>query len=204
MRNRENIWRHAGIILLGAVILFAALPAISQEKAKPKYDPSLLSGMLWRLIGPFRGGRSIASVGVPSDPNIYYMGAVGGGVWKSTNGGNTWLPLTDKWTVSSIGSIAVADSDANVVYVGTGEACIRGNVSHGDGVYKSLDGGHTQFSAGGSYSDHHAFAHDPSNPDILYDANDDGVIGVADAVMVLDYLYGSVPELPGAGTTCEI
>jgi len=99
--------------------------------------------MRWRSIGPARGGRAIGVAGVPGDPNTYYFGAVAGGVWKSTDGGNTWSPIFDNQSVSSIGSIAVADSDANIVYVGTGEACIRGNISHGDGVYKSTDAGKT-------------------------------------------------------------
>ncbi|MCL4523514.1 MAG: glycosyl hydrolase, partial [Acidobacteria bacterium] len=143
MKDSRGLWRQAGILLASILILFGALPADSQERAKPKYDPALFSGMRWRLIGPFRGGRSIAVAGVVSDPHTYYMGAVGGGVWKTTNGGNTWTPLTDKWTVSSIGSIAVADSDPNVVYVGTGESCIRSNISPGDGMYKSTDAGKT-------------------------------------------------------------
>ncbi len=145
MRDTKKWWRLAGVWLAGMVILFGALPAASQEgeRAKPKYDPALFSAKRWRLIGPFRGGRSIASAGVVSDPNTYYMGAAGGGVWKSTNSGNTWTPLTDKWSVSSIGSIAVADSDPNVVYVGTGESCIRSNISPGDGMYRSNDAGKT-------------------------------------------------------------
>ena len=106
-------------------------------------DENLFKGMKWRLIGPFRGGRALAVTGVPREPNIYYFGAVSGGVWKTTNGGLTWTPLFDHEAVSSIGAIAVAPSDPNVLYVGTGEACIRGNISHGDGVYKSTDGGKT-------------------------------------------------------------
>jgi photosystem II stability/assembly factor-like uncharacterized protein len=105
--------------------------------------------MKWRLIGPFRGGRVLAVTGVPSQPNTYYFGAVSGGVWKTTDGGVTWDPLFDKQTsTSSIGSIAVADSDPNVIYAGTGEACIRGNISHGDGVYKSTDSGKTWSNVG--------------------------------------------------------
>jgi photosystem II stability/assembly factor-like uncharacterized protein len=106
-------------------------------------DASLFKAMKWRLIGPFRGGRVLAVTGVPSEPNTYYFGAVSGGVWKTPNGGLTWAPLFDHEAVSSIGAVAVAPSDPNVVYVGTGEACIRGNISHGDGVYKSTDGGKT-------------------------------------------------------------
>src|SRR6266566_2059004 len=85
--------------------------------------------------------RLLAVTGVPSQPNTYYFGATGGGVWKTTDGGISWDPLFDKQPVSSIGAVAVADSDPNVIYVGTGEACIRGNISFGDGVYKSTDAG---------------------------------------------------------------
>ncbi len=105
------------------------------------YDASLLKGLQWRLIGPFRGGRVLAVTGVRGQPNSYYFGGVSGGVWKTINGGGSWESLTDKQPFDSIGSIAVADSDPNVIYVGTGEGCPRGNVSQGNGVWKSLDGG---------------------------------------------------------------
>ena len=104
---------------------------------------TLFNGMKWRQVGPFRGGRSEAVTGIPGDPNTYFFGGAAGGVWKSTDGGGNWTPLFDKQPVSSIGAIAVADSDPNVVYVGTGEGCIRGNLTSGDGVYKSTDGGRT-------------------------------------------------------------
>ena len=104
---------------------------------------TLFTGMKWRQVGPYRGGRSEAVTGIPGDPNTYFFGGAGGGVWKSTDGGGNWIPLFDKQPVSSIGAIAVADSDPNVVYAGTGEGCIRGNLTSGDGVYKSTDGGRT-------------------------------------------------------------
>ena len=119
-------------------VFFLALAANAQQ-----IDPKTYGGMKWRLVGPFRGGRVLAVTGVPSQPNTYYFGATGGGVWKTTDGGNSWDSLFDKQPVSSIGAIDVADSDPNIVYVGTGEACIRGNISFGDGVYKSTDGGKT-------------------------------------------------------------
>src|SRR6267142_6659155 len=109
----------------------------------PPMDPKSYASMKWRLIGPFRGGRVLTVAGVPSQPNTYYFGAVAGGVWKTTDAGVSWDPLFDKQTTSSIGSIAVADSDPNVIYAGTGEACIRGNISFGDGVYRSKDAGKT-------------------------------------------------------------
>src|SRR5260370_5225727 len=104
-------------------------------------DEKLFSGMRWRQIGPFRGGRALAIEGVPGEPDIYYFGAVAGGVWKTTDGGQNWMPLFDKEDISSIGAIAVAPSDHNVVYTGTGEAAIRGNTTNGTGIYKSIDAG---------------------------------------------------------------
>jgi photosystem II stability/assembly factor-like uncharacterized protein len=96
----------------------------------------------FRSIGPFRGGRVVAVTGVPSQPNTYYFGGTGGGVWKTTNGGRSWQPMSDGFfKTGSVGAIAVADTDPNVVYVGMGEQALRGNASHGDGVYKSVDGG---------------------------------------------------------------
>jgi len=96
--------------------------------AAQQVEPSTYGGLKWRLVGPFRGGRVITVAGVPSQPNTYYFGAVAGGVWKTTDGGNTWDPLFEKQSVSSIGAIAISDSDPNVIYAGTGEACIRGNI----------------------------------------------------------------------------
>ena len=111
-----------------------------QEEAKGPWH-----GLTWRLIGPFRGGRVLAVSGVVGDQHTYYFGGTGGGVWKSTDGGLTWRPLTDKVKdmAPSIGAIAVAPSDSNVIYAGTGEACIRGDIINGNGVYKSVDAGKT-------------------------------------------------------------
>src|SRR2546421_1391501 len=106
-------------------------------------DEKLFSGMQWRQIGPFRGGRALAIEGVPGEPDTYYFGGVAGGVWKTVDGGQNWTPLFDKEDISSIGAIAVAPSDHNVVYAGTGEAAIRGNTTYGIGVYKSIDAGKT-------------------------------------------------------------
>ena len=117
--------------------------AISAVPSKPVYSPQSFAAMKWRQVGPFRGGRAIAVAGVPGDPTTYYFGGVAGGVWKTTNGGVSWNPLFDGQDISSIGAIAVAPSDPNTVYVGTGEACIRGNISYGTGVYKSTNGGKT-------------------------------------------------------------
>jgi photosystem II stability/assembly factor-like uncharacterized protein len=107
-------------------------------------DPSLLTSLQWRCIGPFRGGRSVAVTGHPTEAMTFYFGACAGGVWKTTDGGTYWENVSDGFfETAAVGAIDVAPSDGNVVYVGTGEACIRGNVSHGDGVYRSTDGGRT-------------------------------------------------------------
>jgi len=131
-------------------------------------DPQF-KGMKYRLVGPFRGGRSLTASGVAGDPNTYYFGSTGGGVWKSTDGAMTWSSVFDKQAVSAIGSLAVAPSDPNVVYVGTGEACIRGNISHGDGIYKTVDGGKTWKNVG--LHDSRAIGRvivDPKNADVVF------------------------------------
>ena len=131
-------------------------------------DPAIVGGMKWRQIGPFRGGRVLAVAGVAGDPSTYYFGAVAGGIFKSTNGGLSWAPMFDHQSISSIGAIAVADSDPNVLYAGSGEACLRGNISYGDGVYKSTDAGLTWKNVGLKDSRHiGAVIIDPRNPDIV-------------------------------------
>ena len=123
-------------------LFFTASPA---HALKETVNPQLFDNMKYRFIGPYRGGRSVTVAGVPGNPNLYYMGAAGGGVWRTKNAGVSWEPLSDKdFAVGSIGSIAVAESDPNVIYVGTGEGPIRGvTTSHGKGVYKSNDAGET-------------------------------------------------------------
>jgi photosystem II stability/assembly factor-like uncharacterized protein len=107
-------------------------------------NPALGQALRWRLIGPHRGGRVVAVAGDPVDAQTFYFGSTGGGVWKTENGGTTWINVSDGFfRRASVGAIAVAESDPNVVFVGMGEATIRGNVSHGDGVYKSTDAGKT-------------------------------------------------------------
>ena len=145
----------------------AASDSAGSEADKP--EEKAFKGMRYRLIGPFRGGRSLTAAGIPGDPTTYYFGATGGGVWKSTDGAMTWSSVFDKEGTSAIGSIAVANSNPNVVYVGTGEACIRGDISHGDGVYKSLDGGKTWKNVG--LRDSRAIGKviiNPTNPDIVF------------------------------------
>ena len=131
----------------------------------------LLDVVKWREIGPWRGGRSCAVTGVPGKPNLFYMGATGGGVWKSTDTGSSWENISDGFFGGSIGSIAVADADHNVIYVGGGEKTVRGNVSYGYGIWKSENGGKTWESKGLPKSRHipRVRIH-PKNPDIVYAA----------------------------------
>ena len=125
--------------------------------------------MQYRLIGPFRGGRSLTAAGIAGDPTTYDFGATGGGVWKSNDGAITWTSVFDDQAVSSIGSLAVAPSEPTTIYVGSGEACIRGNISHGDGVYKSLDAGKTWKNIGlrDSRAIGKLIVH-PTNPNIVF------------------------------------
>ncbi|HEV2046892.1 MAG TPA: hypothetical protein VGQ95_09875 [Chthoniobacterales bacterium] len=131
-------------------------------------DEKLFKSMQWRQIGPFRGGRALAIEGVIGEPDTYYFGAVAGGVWKTIDGGANWTPLFDKEAISSIGAIAVALSDHNVVYAGTGEAAIRGNTTYGIGVYKSIDAGKTWKNVGLKDSRQiGALIVDPRNADVV-------------------------------------
>jgi photosystem II stability/assembly factor-like uncharacterized protein len=144
--------------------LFWVVAALGQA-----YPVSLYDGMKWRLVGPFRGGRAESVAGVPGDPSVYYFGAVAGGVWKTTDGGMNWTPIFDREGVSSIGAIAVAPSNPNIVYVGSGEQCLRNDISFGDGVYKSLDGGKTWANIGLRDSQHVAtILVNPGNPDLVF------------------------------------
>ncbi|HYY68323.1 MAG TPA: hypothetical protein VE734_01205 [Terriglobales bacterium] len=145
----------------------AKAPAVNAPSAA--IDQNLFKGLEWRSIGPYRGGRVLAVAGVPGDPTTYYFGGVAGGVWKSTDSGHRWKPLFEHERISSIGAIAVADSNPNIIYVGSGEACIRGNISYGNGVYKSIDGGRTWKHVGLEDTRHiGALIIHPRNPDIVY------------------------------------
>src|SRR5438477_6213337 len=140
--------------------------AVENATPAPKNEDPTFKGMKYRPIGPFRGGRSLTASGIPGDPTTYYFGGTGGGVWKSTDGAMTWTSVFDKEGTSAIGSLAVSPSDPNIVYVGTGEGCIRGNASHGDGIYKTVDGGKTWKNIG--LRDSRAIGKliiDPKNPD---------------------------------------
>ena len=152
---------------------FAAAPKKASAPAATTPSPSLsdrFDGMRFRTIGPYRGGRSAAVAGVRHQPNVFYFGGTGGGVWKTTDGGSNWEAVSDKDVkTGSVGAIAIAESDPNVVYVGTGESPIRGNVSHGDGVYKSTDGGRSWKNVGlGATRQIARIRVHPTNPDLVY------------------------------------
>ena len=143
--------RARAALSLVVVLLAAGATGRAAHTAAPPADippaaipADLLRGLRWRSIGPYRGGRVVAVAGVRDQPRVYYFGGTGGGVWKTTDGGIRWANVSDgQIATGSVGAVAVAESDPNVVYAGMGEACIRGNVSHGDGVYRSSDAGQT-------------------------------------------------------------
>ncbi|MFL1894336.1 glycosyl hydrolase [Aquimarina sp. 2-A2] len=157
-------------VLKTICLLFCALIFIHTSHSQD-IDPKYYEGLDYRLIGPFRGGRSAAVTGVPGKPNLFYFGATGGGVWKTTDGGRTWENISDGYFGGSIGAITVAKSDPNVIYVGGGEKTLRGNVSSGYGVWKSVDAGKTWKKSGLPKSRHiPRISVHPTNPDIVYAA----------------------------------
>ena len=133
-------------------------------------SPDLMKTIKWRSIGPFRGGRVVAVAGHPTDSLTFYFGACAGGVWKTTDAGMYWENVSDGFfNTAAVGAIAVSESDPDTIYAGTGESCIRGDVSHGDGVYKSTDGGKTWTHIGLSDTRHIARIRiHPQNPDVVY------------------------------------
>ena len=161
--------------LLPVVALIFSIYSFGQsKKSKLNYDQSLYNSIEYRLIGPFRGGRAGTAVGVLNNPNLYYMGTAGGGVWKTEDSGSTWEPISDGYYGGSIGAIAVSESDENIIYVGEGEQTLRGNVSSGHGIWKSTDAGETWKYIGLPKSEHISRIRiHPENPDIVYV----GVIG---------------------------
>ena len=126
--------------LVPSLLLVVVLPSVAEPQ---QYDPALFAELHWRPIGPFRGGRTVAATGVPGQPNLFYIGVNNGGVWRTTDYGRTWTPLFDDQPTGSIGALAVAPADPNVIYVGSGEGLQRPDLSVGDGIYKSGDAGRT-------------------------------------------------------------
>ncbi len=167
-------------ILLAAVCLAAlAQPATSADQ----YPGALLSGFEWRDVGPMRGGRSVAVAGNANQPDTFYFGSVGGGVWKTENAGRTWFPISDEGIpIGSIGAIAVAPSNPDIIYVGTGESDIRSQHSYGIGMYKSTDAGKTWTHIGLEATRQIGrVAVDPKNPNRVY-------------VAALGHVYDANPE----------
>jgi photosystem II stability/assembly factor-like uncharacterized protein len=147
-------------------LFFLLLAASASAQSVPS---NLVNGLKWRLIGPFRGGRVAAVAGVPGDSTTFYFGAVNGGVWKTTDAGTVWTPIFDNQSVASIGAITVAPSDSKTIYAGTGESDIRSNLSSGNGIYKSADGGSTWTHIG--LEDTRQISRivvDPRNPNVVY------------------------------------
>jgi hypothetical protein len=164
----------AAVVTLHGSVTFQGSSARAQAQAPAvrgvTMDPSLFGSLKWRSIGPARGGRSQAVAGSASRPLEYYFGATGGGLWKTTDGGLTWHAVSDKsFTSSSVGAVAVAESNPDVVYVGMGETELRGNILQGDGVYKSIDGGKTFTHLGLPQTQAIARIRiHPANPDVVY------------------------------------
>jgi len=135
---------HFALAFLSLLFLAdASVRLLAGADAPKQYDPKLFQDLRWRLIGPSRGGRTLAVAGVRGQPEVFYFGSVGGGIWKTNDAGRTWKPIFDAQAIASIGAIAVAPSDASVIYVGSGEADMRSSISYGNGMYKSTDGGKT-------------------------------------------------------------
>lgn len=162
------------LLVIVAVLFFFPFQNVEGQRKKNKnigltYQESLYNGMEWRLLGPFRGGRAGTATGVNNNPNLYYMGTAGGGVWKTVDAGNSWECISDGYFGGSIGGVTVAESDPNIIYVGEGEQTLRGNVSSGQGLWKSMDAGTTWKFIGLEGSEHISRIRvHPTNPDLVY------------------------------------
>src|SRR2546426_4902533 len=169
-------------IAIVTLIVGGELLPVQRATAQQQYDASLYSELRWRNIGPFRGGRVNAVSGVPGQPTTFYFGSVGGGVWKSMNSGRTWTPISDSQPIASIGAIGVAPSNTEIVYVGTGEADMRSQISYGNGMYKSVDAGKTWTHIGlDNTRQIGRIIVDPKNPSIVF-------------VAALGHAYGANPD----------
>src|SRR5437868_3007196 len=152
-----------------ALSCLVAFIACSSFAAAQQFDQRLYQGMRWRMIGPFRAGRTVGASGVPGRPNVYYVGVNNGGVWKTDDYGRTWTPIFDDQPTGSIGALAVAPSQPDTVYVGSGEGLQRPDLSVGDGIYKSTDGGRTWRHLGLRDAQQiGAILVDPRNPNLVY------------------------------------
>lgn len=173
--NPKMYWQS---MLMALVVLLGAADSFAQRRggntasaASVKYDESLYNAIEWRSIGAYRGGRSAAVTGVSGKPNLYYMGSTGGGVWRTADGGQSWENISDGFFGGSIGAVAVSEYDNNVIYVGGGEKTMRGNVSYGHGMWKSVDAGKTWTDIGLKNSRHvPRIRIHPKNPDLVYAA----------------------------------
>ncbi|HEY6092663.1 MAG TPA: glycosyl hydrolase [Gemmatimonadales bacterium] len=181
-----TISRRDFLVLTGTVgaglVSLPSLPPLSSVPSLPPLPLDTDSGLTWRLLGPFRGGRVDAVTGIPGRPHEFYFGAVNGGVWKTIDGGRVWKPVFDSQPIASIGAIAVAPSAPDVLYVGSGESTLRDSVGYGNGMYKSTDSGKTWTHVGLDDTQHIGkIAVDPTNPDIVF-------------VAAIGHLYAANPD----------